>query len=632
MSVEPNTKRWLVIINWLLAPLLVEILSWQGINLVGGASLDQSWQAGLEMALHFHLAFGSRVIFAYGPLGFLTVGSSAGMTAVWYGSLAIVALAYTIAIRFALSAAIYHAARSSYGSVAGFLIALVGVGVVAPFFADLSILLIALVWALGAKLKPRDQFFLAGLGAMAAALESLEKVSIGASAIVMVAVYVLAATDGRRRLAQVGVTLGSYLVTLLVLWLAIGQPLNALPDYIRGSYEISSGYSAAMSTTQAGLGWTFTVAFVLGGVGLWVAWTSSDRLARRKRVAVRLLWALFWFSAFKEGFVRQDTAHVPIFLSAMVGGMFAFRLRRDQRILGVACLTLSVCAWMASLGVTFTQMFHPRGSLSALASDIKLIANTGDRTKLLSETRSNVLNADALPKGSLKLLRGHTVAIYPNELVVVWAYKLDWRPLPVLQSYSAYTPWLDRLDANYLASAKAPQRIIVQAGTTDVDGRFLNFDEPYATMAIFCRYRPLLLTSSYGIFARATNRCSPRQKLKTVEAGWGKTVQVPTPPTSRSLVLATVEGAQPSGLESLEGVLFKPTAPDITINGSPPLRFVTGTAGDGLPLTAPSDVDYPWPYTVTPLASRIAIGRESATQPSGQLTYTFYAVTVRPRH
>ncbi len=112
MSVEPSTKRWLVITNWLLAPLLVEMLSWQGISLFGGASLDQSWQAGLEMALHFHLAFGSQVIFPYGPLGFLTVGSAGG-TAVWYGSLAIVSLAYTIALRFALSAAIYHAARRS---------------------------------------------------------------------------------------------------------------------------------------------------------------------------------------------------------------------------------------------------------------------------------------------------------------------------------------------------------------------------------------------------------------------------------------------------------------------------------------------------------------------------------------
>jgi hypothetical protein len=50
--------------------------------------------------------------------------------------------------------------------------------------------------------------------------------------------------------------------------------------------------------------------------------------------------------------------------------------------------------------------------------------------------------------------------VYPQEIALAWAYHLDWRPIPVLQSYSAYTSDLDQLDADFLTSTRAPQRIL----------------------------------------------------------------------------------------------------------------------------------------------------------------------------
>ncbi len=599
-------------------------------TLVASARLDDSWQAALEMALHLHLAFGPQVIFTYGPLGFLAVGSQ-DMASVWYGSLAIISLTYTLAIRFVLSAALYNAARRTYGSVAGFLLALVAVVVVAPYFADLAVLLIFLVWILELDIEPRRELGLVACAAGFAAFESLQKVSIGATAALMVAVYVLAAQTGRARLTQIAVAALTYVVTLLALWLALGQPMGALPVYVHGSYEISAGYSAAMSTTQRGFPWALVAALLLGLAGLWAAWRSSSQMPTRRRVGVLLIWCTYWFSAFKEGFVRQDGSHAAIFFAAMVAGVLAFQLRGWRRLASLACLGVCVYAWVAVLGITFDKRLDPPRSISTLVSNIRQIADSDDRAKLLSETRARVIRAAALPSGSLKLLRGHTVGVYPNELAVAWAYRLDWRPLPVLQSYSAYTPWLDRLDADSLASGKAPERMIVQAGTADIDGRFLGFDEPYTTLAIFCRYRPLLRGTKLGIFARTTDRCSKPQRLKTVHAAWGETVPVPSPPTARSLVLARITGAQPGGFGSLAGALFKPATPTISINGMAAVRLVAATASDALPLTAPPDVDYPWPYTVTPMARTIAVSGNGANQPSGLLTYSFYTVTVRRR-
>jgi len=580
------------------------------------------------MALHYHLTFGSQVIFTYGPLGFLAVGNALGMTT-WYGDLALISLLNAILVRYLLSVAILQAARRTYGLLAGFLLAVVGVAIASAEFADLSILLIALVWAARTRLDLRTELIVCAVAGGAAAVELLEKVSLGATAVVMVAIYALSMNRGRRRALSAAAGGAGFVVVLALLWIALDQPLTALPGYIRVSYEITSGYSAAMSATQSGIGWALTAAFVLGAYGLWAVGHATRDMVTRRRVGVTLLWLLFWFSAFKEGFVRADSSHAAIFFGAMVGGLFAFRLRWGYRKLGLIGLAMAVCVSLASLGASFTQVVHPAGSVSAMVSDAHQLISPGDRSKLVRKTRSNVLKAEPLPRGSLALLRGHTVAIYPEEIAVVWAYRLNWQPLPVLQSYSAYTSWLDNKDAEFLASRRAPSRLIVQAGWQSIDYRFLSFDEPKTALQIFCRYKPLLRNEQYGIFARTSDRCSRPKPIETIRAAWGQTIHVPTPPGSRWLVIGKILGTQPSGLEALVGALFKPAERAITIR-STWLRLVPGTAGDGLPLLTSGGVDYPYPYSVTAEASTFVVTKGSGPQPSSHdaLTYRFFAIRV----
>ena len=43
----------------------------------------------------------------------------------------------------------------------------------------------------------------------------------------------------------------------------------------------------------------------------------------------------------------------------------------------------------------------------------------------------------------------------PSEAAAVWAYELDWRPLPVFQPYIAWTQDLDERNAEAVASRTA---------------------------------------------------------------------------------------------------------------------------------------------------------------------------------
>ena len=49
-----------------------------------------------------------------------------------------------------------------------------------------------------------------------------------------------------------------------------------------------------------------------------------------------------------------------------------------------------------------------------------------------------------------------SIAVLPLETSMIWRFRLRWSQPPVLQRYSAYTPGLDRIDASFLASKRAP--------------------------------------------------------------------------------------------------------------------------------------------------------------------------------
>ena len=64
----------------------------------------------------------------------------------------------------------------------------------------------------------------------------------------------------------------------------------------------------------------------------------------------------------------------------------------------------------------------------------------------------------AIPDRFIKTIGSGTVHIDPYETSAVWAYDLAWRPAPVFQTYAAYTPALDDLNSESLATG--PQFVL----------------------------------------------------------------------------------------------------------------------------------------------------------------------------
>jgi hypothetical protein len=152
------------------------------------------------------------------------------------------------------------------------------------------------------------------------------------------------------------------------------------------------------------------------------------------------------------------------------------------------------------------------------------------------------------------------VAVEPWETGAVWAYGLEWAPLPVFQPYSAYTPKLDRLNSAVVESTDGPERILVENGPLvlaefpgrGVDGRFPGWDPPEQQRAILCNFAPLSTTRRWQVLGRVPDRCGPARPAGSAEASPGEAVPVPAPGPGE-VVFASIEGTPSSTTATATG-------------------------------------------------------------------------------
>jgi hypothetical protein len=611
----------------------ITLFSWQTFPLAPQAGLngswtDASWQAALAMALHRHVSFGSKLIFTYGPLGSLSVPT------LWYSGTGTIAFLYALLGRVALASALFAGARRSYGAVGGALLALLvtaAISVVVSGFndgvSDVVAFIVFAVWVVDRVAGRRRLLAMMAIGGAVAGFELLNKESIGLEITALAAVMAFAAR-GRRR-EHLAVATIALAATVLVGWSAAGQSWSALPDYFRGGAQIVAGYAAAMSFEQPGLGWEYAAAWVAFAFGLAAALSMTIDGNARRRWGIVGLWVTFCFFQFKEGFVRHDSVHALIFFDAILGGFFALRWRPGRRALG---LTMTAALLVFALAVTsrsFSTLLTPTTDANALTSQINQLTSASARTQLISAGREAVEAAYPIDPATMALLRGHSVHVAPYQAAVAWAYGLDWRPLPVFQSYSVYTTALDRDNASALSSRDAPQRILRNTDPP-IDGRVLSFDEPLTTRTMLCRYRQLRATAVWQVLGVGPSRCTAGVLLDTIEANWGQTVSVPPPPSAQSFVFVDIQGVQVGGLERIAALLDKPATRTVVLDGTP-FRLVEETAGDGLLLRAATGADYPPPFNLAPNATTIAVENGGSTPGSGDpLRFSFYSESLRP--
>ena len=547
--------------------------------------LDESWRFAIAFAAARGLQFGRDIVFTYGPLGYVTTGAPDPALALPRVLWQTAASAYA-----AFGVWTLLAARTSRLQRLAFAVGATLLAAVMPLDYAVFAGTLALLLRLGRA--PRFAPLVGALVGAAAAFGMLAKFTLGIDVIASASAAwlcdVLRGPRRRRRAALLNAALAAT-VGLAGLGAAFRFNPLAVAAYLRGEAEISAGYSAAM--TAGGPRTQVATALIVGaGIAAVAGFAWQERRAAVTGVAVAAL-----FFAWKHGFVRQDDHIFAYFATAAVlAPAVAIAVRAPvARLLGAGATALALAAFLSVAGGRVPVALLPQTALERAAY---LTHPLAFERRALDET-SVSLRADAVPPGLRARLAPYGVDVLPTEAVLTEANGLRWSPLPVFQSYSAYTPALDRLNRDALLDRGADR---IMYDFVAPDGHYPFGDMPATTTSLLCRYRPAqsapvpLGSWPYVVLARVRGAACAATPLGVIAAAaMNRPIPVPRNDAADTFVVASF-AVHPT--LAMRAATFLWRAPKISLrfrydDGSVMERRTVGaTLPDGVPIS-PAPVD-----------------------------------------
>lgn len=607
----------------------VAVLTWPISSIVPSTGPDPSWMAGLYMAHGEGLQFGRDIVFTYGPLGFLEV------PVLYEQAMWIVAFLYQALVHVALAISLIWVARRAFplpvAVAACYSLLVIG-------RLEGAVVLLAFIWCLVAldEGAPRFSRLLVTVGGgVLAGVELLGKANYGLAILVFSTLTVLGLPQRRRNAPLfAAVAAGSFVAS----WMASGQDPSGVFEFAARSAQVIAGYSNSMGTDILAIGWELPAAIVAMAVLLVAAAVATWGNPLPRRLASLALVALFSFMIFKQGFVRQGLGNTPEFFVLIACGGMAVASRLPRFPYRVVALGLTVplagLALMALPSPSLWESLKPQAHLEFMRQGIDALIVPGERDRLISEARNWMRSAYKLDPGIVRALGDRSVHVDPWEVGVAWAYGLNWHPLPVMQSYSAYTRQLDELNAGALDGRGAPAAILryralapARGSRGAIDDRYPGWESPAAMRAMLCHYRAVRTSAHWQLLERGAHRCGLPRLIGVVHSTTGRQILVPPPPSPGDMVFARIDGIGARGWELLRAALYRARERSVRLGGRGTWKLVPDTAADGLILRAPTLVDYPKPFQLAPDVHFLSL--RIAGAPPRSFTVMFYAQRVR---
>lgn len=531
---------------------LLTICSWSPRAFVPEASLDSSWEIAMHLARVQGLHFGSELAFTYGPLGFLV---SPVMVSGW---LSFCSTVYLFALHALFAYLIMRRVPVSMGllgrsGIAAVVLLCLRMRYFFPELAAIDGFLI--VVALFEDERPAEFWIRTAMGlAVAGSLHLLVKLGSGIVLLAMGAVVALNAPN--RSLRGLGRWAGSGAITLLAVWLILGQRLVDLPRWLYLSQQFLAGYSEAMSLSPGGFKALEPVIGVTAGILLIVAIAlrpAGARPRRTKRLAVLLVTGCVLYFA-KQGFVRHDFHSHIYFVFLLVAGLTLPMFARRPVTFGVAnavLFTLFLTSQERGIPLSAGQI---ASSVRAFAEQIRLFVSADYRRNFEWNQLFTLRRSLAVPEVMVTKIGRSRVHVDPWMTSAIWAYGFDWKPVPIFQRFAAYTPALDAANAEMLADPRGPEAILLQKNHT-IDRHHLLFESPAYALSRLCHFGVTEDQENWQLLQRIGRRCGPERVMDVVFATEGLAIKVPQARTPNALVVARIR-ARERGATKLARLIF----------------------------------------------------------------------------
>jgi hypothetical protein len=458
-------------------------------SLVAGAGLDPSWMQALGHFYRTGAQAGTDYIFTYGPLGFF---ASAAHDPDLYWPRYVWELTVKLAAAVVITLALAGLPRRWLT-----LVGLVLVIAFVPYHFDtiyqVTVLAAGLLLLDGTgRSWPRAALLLPLLAVLAMTKFTYFLLALGTALLAEVAVRL----RGYRGWASPALL---YVTCAAAVWLLSGQRLTSLPAYLRYSWDVAAGYADAMAAPGDPFDVALaTVTLLLTGILLLVAaWRN-----RRSAVAVSqvVLLAAGLFLGWKHGLIRHDDHAMIFFGMALFVGLWLLRLLPPSRSSGIAIGCLVACSIAGTLLTSSslrTDLFA--WSIRRTMANLTVALHPTQRQVELDERRRSQAEKWSLP-GVAAIVGDATLDQLSCDQAVVLLNGFNYRPRPVFQSYTAYTPALLRLNADFFRSSAAPEYVL--CSLAPVDDRLGGMEDDLALREILRRYYPVLRERQFVLLQR----------------------------------------------------------------------------------------------------------------------------------
>ena len=581
-----------------------------------GVGLDPSWEAVVALAPVQHIAWGPGLVFTYGPLGYLQT------TAYYFFDQSVLATVYQFIVVAALFLGVAAALRQRYAPMTSLIGAFVTTGIAAilqvghgtafgMMYPELAVLA-ALAWATVPMLQedPKRSIVFRTcivLGA-AAGLQLLVKFNTGLT--ILIIALATSVLLGWKALVRHCATMGAFAASTFICWVIAGQKLGDLPVWFRFSTAILSGYNESQALPLAAPTAGPAVLLSLAWIGaLCVMFVRGGPEIPRSLV---LLVGLLTVITVKSAFGRFDIWHVSMLLGVIVVAVAIVPVSKIRHRVGALAAVALVFAFVGGVPVVQERarsaMQAPLQGIDRLAT----LAVPGRVEQRIQRAKAHHRGLYAIPNRFIEAIGSKTVHVDPDETSVVWAYNLAWRPAPVFATYSAYTPELDKLNSDTLASGPefVLSRLSSTSPATGIDGRLATQESPLYSRALLCNYTLTGVENRWALFTRTGPHCGPLTPLSGVEVGTNP-VTIPAPGGPDMAVLVGIDLDRTIVDRLFQGTIAPLSTFTVVLDGAS-YRLINGNASEPFLIASPASVNG---TNLAIHARTIDVGR---SQPLGQ--------------
>ncbi|MBI4854899.1 MAG: hypothetical protein HY819_24125 [Acidobacteria bacterium] len=497
-----------------------------GYNPALSGHLDYSWQLSLHEFFATKKEFGKDIVFTYGPYGFLLTKIYHPKT-YWLTN-----LCWTL---FAL-AFWWSSISIGYKLIKNkFFIFIWFFSLLFVFFDNISLdnffTSFFIFWLLiNLHSGDRLSFFTSILLSVTTALISLSKFSFFIIALPILGAITICDLWKKHKPIQSII----FIVTFFALWLVAGQSLTTIPSFIKNGLEIAVYYNEAMaplyvvpSVKLAAIVCFFILSFL---TILLVNWNKE----KIYNTLFTFAFVFLIFITIKAGYSRFGAFTTPLHCKSLcVVAMSYFIICFEKNLhYYIKAIALTTFILMLSIYQNHLSFFLQINLFSNVTSNIEFLLSNVRNFSLVVTGKSNIKQKYEEEMAGLRQiyplpeLKG-SVDMYSYLQLAIFAHNLNYKPRPVFQSYTAYSPLLAEINLNHLRN-NPPDNIVFN--NLAIEKRFPTLDDNTSWPEFLTKYEVKNLSSGGNLLILEHSK-NPRNysfvSENILDVNFGQEIKVP---------------------------------------------------------------------------------------------------------